>query len=164
MCFWYEGGEKDGKGFRRCPRSRLQEITNTAKKDHNIDFLVGVEIEFCIFDASKGTPEPLPVAPNTWSAASLNNKYTPIRSESTSGNSTQRVVQAFMRSASNPLPHYKQRIHWSTARKQSRTSLDNTGCVQHCTPSRLRSYRASDFIITCPYRGKTRKIHFWRAC
>jgi glutamine synthetase len=81
MCFWYEGGEKDGKGFRRCPRSRLQEITNTAKKDHNIDFLVGVEIEFCIFDASKGTPEPLPVAPNTWSAASLNNKYTPIIEE-----------------------------------------------------------------------------------
>jgi len=61
MCFVYEGGEKDGKGFRRCPRSRLQEITHTAKKEYDIDFLVGVEIEFFIFDNSKGTPEQLPV-------------------------------------------------------------------------------------------------------
>lgn len=59
MCFVYEGGEKNGKGFRRCPRSRLQEITDAAKKDHHIDFLVGVEIEFCIFDNSKGIPEQL---------------------------------------------------------------------------------------------------------
>jgi glutamine synthetase len=81
MCFVYEGGEKDGKGFRRCPRSRLQEITNTAKKEHDIDLLVGIEIEFCIFDDSKGTPEHLPVAANAWSAASLNNKYTPIIEE-----------------------------------------------------------------------------------
>jgi glutamine synthetase len=81
MCFIYEGGEKDGKGFRRCPRSRLQEIANTAKKEHDIDLLVGIEIEFCIFDDSKGTPEQLPVAANAWSAASLNNKYTPIIEE-----------------------------------------------------------------------------------
>lgn len=81
MCFVYEGGQKDGKGFRRCPRSRLQEITNTAKKEHDIDLLVGVEIEFCIFDDSKGTMEQLQMAPNVWSAASLNNKYTPIIEE-----------------------------------------------------------------------------------
>ncbi|KAE9370540.1 glutamine synthetase/guanido kinase [Stipitochalara longipes BDJ] len=81
MCFIYEGGEKNGKGFRRCPRSRLQEITHTAKKEHDIDLLVGVEIEFCIYDASKGTPEQLPVAPHVWSAASLNNKYTLIIEE-----------------------------------------------------------------------------------
>jgi len=61
MCFVYEGGEKDGKGFRRCPRNRLQEITHAAKKEHDINLLVGVEIEFCIFDDSKGTPEQLPV-------------------------------------------------------------------------------------------------------
>jgi glutamine synthetase len=81
MCFVYEGGVDDGKGFRRCPRSRLQEITNAAKKEHDIDFLVGIEIEFYIFDDSKGTPEPLPIAPNPWSAASLNNKYTLIVDE-----------------------------------------------------------------------------------
>jgi hypothetical protein len=43
MCFVFEGGEKNGKGFRRDPRSRLLEITNTAKKEHDIDFLVGIE-------------------------------------------------------------------------------------------------------------------------
>jgi glutamine synthetase len=78
MCFVFEGGEKNGKGFRRDPRSRLLDITNAAKKEHDIDLLVGIEIEFCIFDDSKGTPEQLPIAPNVWSAASLNNNYTPI--------------------------------------------------------------------------------------
>jgi glutamine synthetase len=81
MCFIFEGGIPDGKGFRRCPRSRLLEITNTAKKEHSIDLLVGIEIEFFIFDDSKGTPEPLPIATNPWSAASLNNKYTAIVEE-----------------------------------------------------------------------------------
>lgn len=81
MCFVYEGGIKTGKGFRRCPRSRLQEITNNAKKEHDIYFLVGIEIEFFIFDDSKGTPELLPIAPNPWTAASLNNKYTAILDE-----------------------------------------------------------------------------------
>jgi glutamine synthetase len=81
MCFVYEGGVPDGKGFRRCPRSRLLEITKTAKKDHDIDLLVGVEVEFFIFDDSKGTPEPLPIIANPWSAASLNNKYTLIVEE-----------------------------------------------------------------------------------
>jgi hypothetical protein len=59
MCFVYEGGESDGERFRRCPRSRLLDITNSAKKDHDIEFMVGVEIEFCTFDDSKGAPEPL---------------------------------------------------------------------------------------------------------
>jgi glutamine synthetase len=81
MCFVYEGGIVTGKGFRRCPRSRLQEITNTAKKEHDIDFLIGIEIEFFIFDDSNGTPEQLPIAPNPWTAASLNNMYTAMIDE-----------------------------------------------------------------------------------
>ena len=73
----------DGKGFRRCPRFRLQELTSAAKETHNMDFLVGIEIEFFIMEFSKDV---LPVGPvktntNPWSSASLRNEYLPILEE-----------------------------------------------------------------------------------
>jgi len=81
MCFVKEGGHKDGKGFRRCPRSRLQEVCSSAKGKHDLDFLVGNEVEFFIFDESSGTPKPIDMVANTYSAASINNKYLPIVEE-----------------------------------------------------------------------------------
>jgi glutamine synthetase len=81
MCFVKEGGMSDGKGYRRCPRSRLQEICSSTKEKHGIEFLVGAEIEFFIFDDSTGTPTPIDTVPNVFAAASINNKYLPILEE-----------------------------------------------------------------------------------
>lgn len=85
MCFVKEGGAKafalDGRGLRKCPRYRLREICSLAKEKHDMHFLIGHEIEFFLFSDSNGTPTPLDVAPNTYSAASLNNKYLPVLEE-----------------------------------------------------------------------------------
>lgn len=81
MCFVKEGGRKDGKGFRRCPRSRLQELCSSVKGKHDLDFLVGIEVEFYIFDESSGTPKPVNMVAHAYSAASINNKYLPIVEE-----------------------------------------------------------------------------------
>jgi glutamine synthetase len=83
MCFVKEKGIWDGKGFKRCPRSRLQELTEDVKAKHGMEFLVGVEIEFFIMEASKDVLPPGPVKSNTntFSAASLRNEYLPILEE-----------------------------------------------------------------------------------
>jgi glutamine synthetase len=83
FCFIKEGGIWDGKGFRRCPRFRLQEWTDSAKAKHNLDFLVGVEIEFFILEASKDAlpAGPVKTAPGVFTAASLRNQYLPILEE-----------------------------------------------------------------------------------
>ncbi|TVY48103.1 Protein fluG [Lachnellula occidentalis] len=81
MCLVKEGGHKEGQGFLRCPRSRLRWACNSAKQKHDLDFLVGNEVEFCIFDESSGTPKPIDMVAHTYSAASINNKYLPIVEE-----------------------------------------------------------------------------------
>lgn len=83
MCFVREGGMWDGKGFRRCPRSRLREFTDSAKEKHNLDFLVGLEIEFYIMEASKDVLPAGPVKTNKtiFSPASYRNAYTPVLEE-----------------------------------------------------------------------------------
>ena len=83
MCCVREGGMWDGKGFRRCPRTRLREFTEAAKEKHNLDFLVGFEIEFYILEASTDVLPSGPVKTNTvvFSPASLRNKYTPVLAE-----------------------------------------------------------------------------------
>jgi glutamine synthetase len=83
MCFIREGGIFDGKGFRRCPRTRLRECTESAKTKHDLEFLVGLEIEFYIMEASKDVLPAGPVKTNRiiFSAASYRNAYTPILEE-----------------------------------------------------------------------------------
>ncbi|KAG0650395.1 fluG [Hyphodiscus hymeniophilus] len=83
MCFVKERGIWDGKGFRRCPRSRLLEFTDNIKAKHNLDFLVGVEIEFFIMEASKDVLPAAPVQtnPHIFSPASLRNEYMPVLAE-----------------------------------------------------------------------------------
>jgi glutamine synthetase len=83
MCCIREGGMWDGKGFRRCPRTRLREFTESAKGKHNLDFLVGFEIEFFILEASTDVlpAGPVKTFPMIFNPASLRNKYTPIVAE-----------------------------------------------------------------------------------
>ena len=83
MCFVKEGGSWDGKGWRRCPRGRLLEFTESAKAKHDMDFLVGFEIEFFVMDASTDVLPPGPVKTNSiiFSPASLRNRYMPIVAE-----------------------------------------------------------------------------------
>lgn len=83
FCFVQEEGIWDGKGFRRCPRTRLMELTKTAKEKYNMDFLVGVEIEFMIMEAWEDVPPIAPVKTNThpYSSAGLRNGYLPILEE-----------------------------------------------------------------------------------
>ncbi|KAL2065418.1 hypothetical protein VTL71DRAFT_3088 [Oculimacula yallundae] len=86
MCFVEEGEQEKGQAFRRCPRSRLREITTAAKTKHNIDLLVGMEIEFFITEEVNGVVQPVKTISNVYCAASLRNKYVPILEE---------IVQAF---------------------------------------------------------------------
>ena len=83
MCFVKEGGLHDGKGWRRCPRSRLLEFTDSVKAEHNLDFLVGAEVEFYILEATTDTlpPGPVNTSPIFFSGASLRNKYMPVIAE-----------------------------------------------------------------------------------
>lgn len=83
LCFVKEGGIWNGKGFQRCPRTRLREFTKSAKAKHGLDFLVGLEIEFFIMELSKDTlpSEPVRTNTNTFSSSSLRNQYTPIVEE-----------------------------------------------------------------------------------
>ena len=83
MCFVREGGMFDGKGFRRCPRTRLREFTESTKQNHDLEFLVGLEIEFYIMEASKDVLPTGPVNTNkaTFSSASYRNAYIPILEE-----------------------------------------------------------------------------------
>ena len=81
MCFIHEGGIIDGKGFRRCPRTRLLELTKLSQEKHDMDFLVGMEIEFFMMDESKGTPEPVKTVRNPYTTASLRNEYLLILEE-----------------------------------------------------------------------------------
>ena len=82
-CFARENGIWDGKGFRRCPRTRLLEFTNSAKAKHGMDFLIGVEIEFYIMELSKDKlpSEPVKTTMGIFSSASLRNQYTPVVEE-----------------------------------------------------------------------------------
>jgi glutamine synthetase len=83
MCFYEEDlhGDVDGVGFRRCARRRLLEFTDSVKARHDMDFLVGVEIEFFIVDESLGGPQPAKTVENVYSTASLHNKYLPVLEE-----------------------------------------------------------------------------------
>jgi len=81
MCFVKEGGMVNGRGFQRCPRSRLREICSSTKQNHGVEFLMGAEVEFFIFDDSTGTPTPIDTVPNIFAAASINNNYLPILEE-----------------------------------------------------------------------------------
>jgi len=75
LCVIKECSPNTGKGWRRCPRSRLAEIVNSTKSQHDLDFLFGMEIEFYIMDESSGSPQPVKMVHANWSTASLNNKY-----------------------------------------------------------------------------------------
>jgi glutamine synthetase len=75
MCVIKECSPNTGKGWRRCPRSRLAEFVNATKSQHDLDFLFGMEIEFYIMDESSGSPQPVKMVQTTWSTASFNNKY-----------------------------------------------------------------------------------------
>ena len=88
MCFVEEGEQDEGKAFRRCPRSRLREITQVAKRKHDIDLLVGMELEFFIIEEANGVAQPVKTVPHVYSAASLRNKYIPI---------LEKIVQAFQK-------------------------------------------------------------------
>jgi glutamine synthetase len=83
MCFVEEDMHGDGESirFRRCPRWRLLELTKSVKIDHDIDFLVGVEVEFMIMEESQGGLQPAKMVDNVYSTASLNNKYLPVLEE-----------------------------------------------------------------------------------
>jgi len=63
--------------FRLCPRSRLQEIEEIAEKQRDIEFLVGLEIEFSIMD----NKQPIDHVVNAYSTASLRNKSLSIMEE-----------------------------------------------------------------------------------
>ncbi|KAH7333445.1 hypothetical protein BKA65DRAFT_45078 [Rhexocercosporidium sp. MPI-PUGE-AT-0058] len=89
MCFVEEGEQEEGKEFRRCPRSRLRDTTVAAKTKHNIDLLIGMEIEFFIIEEINGVVAPVKTIPHVYSAASLRNKYVPILEE---------IVHAFQKS------------------------------------------------------------------
>ncbi|KAK0112246.1 hypothetical protein ONS96_001495 [Cadophora gregata f. sp. sojae] len=86
MCFVEEGEQDEGKAFRRCPRSRLSDITQIAKANHDIDLLVGMELEFFVIEELNGVSQPVKTVPNVYSASSLRNKYIPIIEE---------IVEAF---------------------------------------------------------------------
>ncbi|CZS98247.1 uncharacterized protein RAG0_07041 [Rhynchosporium agropyri] len=88
MCFVEEAEQEEGKAFRRCPRTRLRDITTAAKTKHNIDLLVGMEIEFFIIEDVNGVIQPVQTVHNVYSAASLRNKYVLILEE---------IVQAFQK-------------------------------------------------------------------
>ncbi|CZR58413.1 uncharacterized protein PAC_08305 [Phialocephala subalpina] len=81
MCFVDEGEELGGEGFRRCPRSRLLELTQDANTKHRLDFLIGTEIEFFIMQDTKNGPQQVDMIPNTYSAASMNNDYLSVVEE-----------------------------------------------------------------------------------
>jgi glutamine synthetase len=83
MCFVEEDFHGDGErvGFRRCPRHRLLEFTDSIKAKHDMDFLVGVEVEFFIVDESLGSPQPVKMVSNVYSTASLHNNYLRILEE-----------------------------------------------------------------------------------
>ncbi|KAH8799167.1 hypothetical protein F5884DRAFT_136324 [Xylogone sp. PMI_703] len=83
MCFVEEDmhGDGEGIGFRRCPRWRLLELTKSVKVNHDIDFLVGVEVEFLIMEECQGSIQAAKTVGNVYSTASLNNKYLPVLEE-----------------------------------------------------------------------------------
>ncbi|KAH8599256.1 hypothetical protein B0O99DRAFT_613406 [Bisporella sp. PMI_857] len=83
MCFIEEGGHRDGKGFRRCPRSCLRELETAAKTMRNLEFLIGVEMEFQIMKPAHGSQPAQPVQTTSYpySAASLRNEYLPFLDE-----------------------------------------------------------------------------------
>ncbi|KAG4438592.1 hypothetical protein IFR05_005916 [Cadophora sp. M221] len=81
MCFVEEGEQEEGMAFRRCPRSRLRDVSLAAKTKHNIDLLVGMEIEFFIIEEVNGIVAPVKTVPHVYSTASMRNKYIPILEE-----------------------------------------------------------------------------------
>jgi glutamine synthetase len=48
------------KGFDTCPRSRLRKMEVEAREKHNLDVLMGSEIEFYLCEWANGDPTPLP--------------------------------------------------------------------------------------------------------
>lgn len=85
MCYLKECGIVDGKGFRRCPRTRLQEIMESSKEKHDLDFLVGFEVEFMIFKPDEKEfslpPKRFLADAGPYSTASLRTPYIPIVEE-----------------------------------------------------------------------------------
>lgn len=81
MCYIREGGTQHQNSFKRCPRTCLQEMVSMAKNNHDLEFLVGFEIEFYIFDNSTGQPAPIPTIPSTMATSALRNKYLPMLEE-----------------------------------------------------------------------------------
>jgi glutamine synthetase len=84
MTYHKESGTNDGKGFRRCPRSRLREIIDSSKSKHDMDFLVGIEMEFFILtiDELKGPgPTSDTFSPGVWSTSSLLSPHLPVLEE-----------------------------------------------------------------------------------
>ena len=65
------------------PRTRLQQLVESAKEEHELEFLCGIEIEFLIMrPAIDGKPaEPVKGHGNTYSTASLRNPCLPILEE-----------------------------------------------------------------------------------
>ncbi|KAK2629704.1 hypothetical protein QTJ16_000524 [Diplocarpon rosae] len=81
MCFIEEGEQPTGTEFRRCPRSRLCAIVSSAKLKHDIEMLVGMEIEFFICEEVHGVLQPVATTKNVYSSASLRNKCLPVLEE-----------------------------------------------------------------------------------
>lgn len=83
MCFIQEGEQApvEGRGFHFDPRSRLRDIAASAKAKYDMDFLVGMEIEFYIMEEINGVLKPVKTVSNAWSVASIRNKYLTILEE-----------------------------------------------------------------------------------
>lgn len=65
------------------PRSRLQELQQTAKSKHDLEFLMGVEVEFQLMKpATESTPaQQVQTSSHPYSTASLRNAYLPVLEE-----------------------------------------------------------------------------------
>lgn len=84
MC-WVEGGTLNGPTtFAQCPRNALARQIERAKKRHDgLEFLVGLEVEFLIFDPNerKGEAPPPMVGCGIYSTAYLTARFLPVIDE-----------------------------------------------------------------------------------
>ncbi len=77
MCFINEAG----RGFDACPRSLLQRVEQETKEQHDMTFLVGIEIEFYLTPSSEST-EPVKDINPYCSTASLRTPYLSVLEDS----------------------------------------------------------------------------------
>ncbi|KAG9243580.1 hypothetical protein BJ878DRAFT_423290 [Calycina marina] len=83
MCCVEEAGTEEDKSFRRCPRSRLQELEMMAKSKHDLEFLMGFEVEFQLTKpATVSTPaQQARTSMHVYAAAALRSSCLPVLEE-----------------------------------------------------------------------------------